>query len=239
MTGTEAGSVVASYLLLRKAVGWIGTLLPIVLIVGDAAFTSAPLPVSLSDYYYTPMRNIFVGALCVLGVVLVLYDVGVLADRWITNVAGVGALGVAFLPGSPPVPHLSTTQEVVGYLHIFFASVAFLGLGATMWRFARADSDGPGTPAPSPSEANFYRISAGVMLGFVILSGVAVLVPISVQDVTLLLFDFEALAIIAFGISWLVKGRALQSLLSAPGIRLIRSLRQGARSAAASEELLR
>jgi hypothetical protein len=61
MARTEAGGVVASYLLLRKAVGWIGTLLPVVLIVGDAAFSSAPLPNSLSDYYYTPMRNILVG----------------------------------------------------------------------------------------------------------------------------------------------------------------------------------
>jgi len=237
MTGTEAGSIAASYLLLRKAIGWIGTLLPVVLIVGDAAFTSTPVPVSLSDYYYTPMRNIFVGALCVLGVFLVLYDVGVIADRWVTNVAGAGVLGVAFLPGSPEVPHLSTTQEVVGDLHVFFAAVAFLALSVTMWRFARADSGGPGAPAPSPGAAKFYRVSAGVMLGFVVLSGVAVLIPISVQHATLVLFDFEALAIITFGISWLVKGRALQSLLSAPGIRLIRSLLWDGRGAAAPGEL--
>ena len=69
-------------------------------IVGDAAFSSGPLPNSLSDYYYTPMRNILVGALCVLGVFLLLYDVSVRVDRWITNV-GTGVLGVAFLPGSP------------------------------------------------------------------------------------------------------------------------------------------
>jgi hypothetical protein len=61
-----------------------------VLIVGDAAFTSTPLPIDLSGYYYTPMRNILEGTLCVLGVFLVVYDVGVVADRWITNVAGVG-----------------------------------------------------------------------------------------------------------------------------------------------------
>jgi hypothetical protein len=47
------------------------------LVAGDAAFSSAPLPTSLSDYYYTPMRNIMVGSLCVLGVFLLIYDVGV------------------------------------------------------------------------------------------------------------------------------------------------------------------
>lgn len=54
----------------------------------------------------------------------------------------------------------------------------------------------------------------------------------------MLLFIFEALAIITFGISWLVKGRALQPLLGGPGITVIRSLlRQGARSPAAPGEL--
>lgn len=225
MTRTEAGSVVASYLLLRKGVGWIGTLLPVVLVVGDVAFTSAPLSDSLSDYYYTPMRNILVGSLCVLGVFLLLYDVGVLAARWITNVAGAGALGVAFFPGSPPVPHLSTTQQVVGDLHVFFAAVAFVALSVTMWRFARADSDGPDALAPSRGAAIFYRASAGVMLGFVAASGVAVVLPASLRNTTRLIFIFEALAIITFGISWLVKGNALQPLLSAPGIPLIRSQR--------------
>jgi hypothetical protein len=224
MTRTEAGSIVASYLLLRAAIGWIGTLLPVVLIVGDAAFSSAPLSDSLSDYYYTPMRNILVGSLCVLGVFLVAYDTGVRVDRWLTNVAGVGVLGVAFLPGSPEIPHLSTTQEVVGNLHVFFASVAFVALSAAIWRFARGDSDGPDAPAPSRGEATFYQVSSGVMLGFVILSGVAILLPASVKNSALLIFDFEALAIITFGISWLVKGRALQPLLSAPGIPLIRRI---------------
>lgn len=215
VTGTEARGVVASFLLLRNVIGWIGTLLPVVLVAGDAAFSSAPLPDSLSDYYYTPMRNVLVGALCVLGVFLVVYDVAVFADRWITNAAGAGVLGVAFLPGTPEIAHPSTTQQVVGDLHVFFAAVAFVALAVTMWRFAQAGSDGPGTPAPSPGAATFYRVSSAVMLGFVILSGVADLLPASVQEATLLLFIFEALAIITFGISWLVKGRALQPLLSA------------------------
>jgi hypothetical protein len=228
MTSTETGSMVGTFLLLRRAIGWIGTLLPIVVIVGDAAFCSGPLPNSLSDYYYTPMRNILVGALCVLGVFLLLYDVSVRVDRWITNAAGIGVLGVAFLPGSPPVPHLTTSQEVIGNLHVFFASIAFLGLAATMWRFAYAVSDGPEAPPPSPRGALFYRVSACVMLGFVILSGVAILLPLSIQNATLAIYDTEALAIFTFGISWLVKGRALQPLASAPAIARILGGRQDA-----------
>jgi hypothetical protein len=232
VTSTEPGSMVGSFLLLRKAIGWIGTLLPIVVIAGDAAFSSGQLPNSLSDYYYTPMRNILVGALCVLGVFLLLYDVSVRFDRWITNAAGIGVLGVAFLPGSPPVPHLTTSQEVIGNLHVFFASIAFLGLAATMWRFAYAVSDGPGAPPPSPRACVFYKVSACVMLGFVLLSGVAILLPLSIQNSTLAIYDTEAVAIFTFGISWLVKGRALQPLASAPVVARFLGERQGAGTAA-------
>ena len=232
MTSTETGSMVGTFLLLRKAIGWIGTLLPIVVIVGDAAFSAGPLPNSLSDYYYTPMRNILVGALCVLGVFLLLYDVSVRVDRWITNAAGIGVLGVAFLPGSPPVPHLTTSQEVIGNLHVFFASIAFLGLAATMWRFGYAVSDGPDAPPPSPRGSVFYRASACVMLGFVLLSGVAILLPLSIQNSTLAIYDTEAVAIFTFGISWLVKGKALEPLANAPAIARILGERPGAARAA-------
>jgi hypothetical protein len=234
MTSTETGSMVGTFLLLRRAIGWIGTLLPIVVIVGDAAFSSGPLPNSLSDYYYTPMRNILVGALCVLGVFLLLYDVSVRVDRWITNAAGIGVLGVAFLPGSPPVAHLTTSQEVIGNLHVFFAAIAFVGLSATMWRFAYAVSDGPDAAPPSARGAVFYRVSACVMLGFVILSGVAILLPLSVQNATLAIYDTEALAIFTFGICWLVKGRALQPLARAPAIaRMLGERRDSGRTAGA------
>jgi hypothetical protein len=234
MTSTETGSMVGTFLLLRKAIGWIGTLLPIVVIVGQAAFCSGPLPNSLSDYYYTPMRNILVGALCVLGVFLLLYDVSVRVDRWITNAAGIGVLGVAFLPGSPPVPHLTTSEEVIGNLHVFFASIAFLGLAATMWRFAYAVSDGPDASPPSPRASVFYRVSACVMLGFVLLSGVAILLPLSIQNSTLAIYDTEAVAIFTFGISWLVKGRALEPLASAPAVARILGDRPGVGRAASA-----
>jgi hypothetical protein len=234
MTSTETGSMVGTFVLLRRAIGWIGTLLPIVVIVGDAAFSSGPLPNSLSDYYYTPMRNILVGSLCVLGVFLLLYDVSVRVDRWITNAAGIGVLGVALLPGSPPVPHLTTSQEVIGNLHVFFASIAFLGLAATMWRFAYAVSDGPQAPPPSPRGALFYRVSACVMLGLVILSGVAILLPLSIQNAVLAIYDTEALAIFTFGICWLLKGRALEPLASAPAIARILGARRGPGRAASA-----
>lgn len=53
---------------MRKAVGWIGTLLPVVLITGNVILFTASLPGSMSGYYYTHMGDVFVGALCAIGV---------------------------------------------------------------------------------------------------------------------------------------------------------------------------
>lgn len=235
----EAGGVVASYLLLRKAIGWIGTLLPIVLVAGDAAFGSGPLPNSISGYYYTPMRNVLIGTLCVFGVFLVIYDVGVFSHRWFTNLAGAGVLGVAFIPGSPAITNLTTTQEIVGDVHVFFAGLAFVGFLLTTWCFAWADSDGPGAQAPSHGAVIFYRACAGVMLVFEIASGVANFLSLSVQNSTFVLFISEALVIITFGVSWLVKGGALQPLLSTPGTPVSESPHQAAGTAATPGKLPR
>jgi hypothetical protein len=60
----ERNQLIISYMFLRQAVGWIGTLLPIGLLVGNAISSTTPRPDSMSGYYYTDMRNIFVGALC-------------------------------------------------------------------------------------------------------------------------------------------------------------------------------
>ena len=72
--------LVMSYLTLRKCVGGIGGLLPFVLLVGNELIGYGTEP-SMSAYYYTPMRNIWIGALCVLGVFLIAYDGWDLPDK--------------------------------------------------------------------------------------------------------------------------------------------------------------
>lgn len=147
----ERNELIISYMFLRKTVGWIGTLLPIVLIAGNMIFFTSPRPYSMSGYYYTGMRNVFVGALCALGVFLVAYAGYDKVDRWITNIAGLCAIGVAFFPtkpsvcaahtrtcAAPSVTHLSAGQQAVGVIHLGFAAVTFVALGLMALRFAKS-----------------------------------------------------------------------------------------------------
>lgn len=147
----EKNELIISYMFLRKTVGWIGTLLPVVLIAGNVIFFTRALPGSMSGYYYTHMRNVFVGALCALGVFLVAYAGYDEVDRWITNIAGLCAIGVALFPTKPAVcaadartcalpsvRHLSASQQAVGDIHLFFAAVTFIALGLMALRFAKS-----------------------------------------------------------------------------------------------------
>ncbi len=63
-------SLVLSYLTLRKAVGIIGCALPFVLVIGTAVLQGSGIQASISGYYYTDMRNVFVGSLCAIGIFL-------------------------------------------------------------------------------------------------------------------------------------------------------------------------
>jgi hypothetical protein len=237
-------------MLLRQVVGWIGTLLPIVLIVGNAISSTTPRPDSMSGYYYTDMRNIFVGALCALGVFLVAYDGYDDVDRWVTNIAGGGAIGVALCPTKPAVcaagttacpassvARLSTSQQVVGDIHLFFAAVTFVALGLMALRFAKAgetppgqgtlatlgDALGFGKPVGSQSgeyhgDDPVYHASGITILSCVILAALSNLLPASVNAHWPLLFIFEAVAVFAFGVSWFTKGRTMQAVQSRLGI---------------------
>lgn len=230
---------------LRQIVGWIGTLLPIVLLVGVAISSTESRPDSMSGYYYTDMRNIFVGALCALGVFLGAYDGYDDVDRWITNIAGLCAIGVAFCPTKPAVcaagtracpassvTQLSTSQQVVGDIHLFFAAATFIMLGLMALRFAKGGKTPPGQslwgqiryglgfgkpnagdqPQRYRGENFIYHASGITIVSCVILAALSNLLPASVNAHWPLLFIFEAVAVFAFGFSWFVKGRTMEGI---------------------------
>jgi hypothetical protein len=205
----EGDGLIISYMVLRRAVGWIGTLLPVVLVVGNALFYTSQ-PDSMSGYYYTHMRNIFVGTLCAQGVFLWAYRGHSDADNRITNVAGVASILVALFPTKPAVPHLSTSQEVVGTLHLIFAAVTFIALAWMAWRFAGAD----GEPRHYRRENRVYRASSIMILTCIALVPVSDQLPASVKAQVPFVLILESIAVFAFGVSWFVKGQAIQATLA-------------------------
>ena len=216
-SGPENSILVISYLGLRKAIGILGVALPFVLPLGQVVLhalgiqSSLHEPVienSVSSYYYTDMRNIFVGSMCAIGVFLMSYT-GYDGDEIPGRLASLFAIGVALFPTSP-LPLSTPDQKLIGGVHLTFAALLFLTLAYfSLCLFTRTDPKK--TPTPRKLQRNrIYRISGYIILACIALIVVAALPPIKAMVEQLApRFWLEAIATVAFGVSWLTKGEAI------------------------------
>jgi hypothetical protein len=196
-----------SYMTLRKAVGYVGIMLPFVLAAGNWLIFSGGLQQSVSDYFYTGMRGVLVGGLCVIGAFLLAHRGD---DRWdslVTNAAGIGAVGVALCPTPPS--HPSFQAAIAGYCHFAFGVVMFSALAViALWLFRKADPDHRRSRLGQLRD-RVYLTCGIVMVASLALTGIASL-PLATGLSRLdPVFWLETAAIAAFGVSWLVKGQAI------------------------------
>lgn len=194
------------YLFLRRGVGVIGIGLPVVLVLGNAVLFGGGLPSSLSGYYFTGMRDVHVGGMCAVGVFLVTYRYAWL-DTVVGVAAGVSAIGLALLPTTPADP--STTERLVGIAHLVFAAVFFLALAFfCLFLFTRTDPAIPAT-ARKLARNRVYRVCGVLMLVCLALIVVTQLLLGGVLAGLRPALWLEAVAAIAFGVAWLVKGETV------------------------------
>ena len=195
-----------SYLLTRLVVGAIGICLPFLLWVVDAlVLRGGPTTRdSLSDYYHSGARDLFVGALCVIGCLLLTYLAAQPRtwDYWLSTVAGVAVLGVASLP---------TGDDTVGVVHFVCAGVFILSLAALCFVFAARDRRYGGHP-------RLHRACGIAILAAVAWVLLGTVVDLSIGWLTSVYLG-EVVSVWAFGLSWLVKGADLLHLTPASARR--------------------
>jgi hypothetical protein len=207
-----------TYRRIRRAIGYLGITLPLLLVgLSFISFFNTPVQPSISDYYYTNLREIFTGTLCATGLFLICYkghkNPSILKnDNLLTNISGIMALGVALIPTNPEdirakiYTIIPSTAKWIGYLHYSFAAIFFLILALLAINvFTIGQENETRAPKSILNENNIYRVC-----GYLILVAI-LLVPVSEQlkwfrYSTLI---FEAVALFAFGTAWLIKGRAL------------------------------
>jgi len=199
-----------SYLLIRIAVGAIGVLLPFVLWAVDVLVLRGSITVrgSLSAYYHSGARDLFVGALCVTGCLLLTYLAAQRRtwDYWLSTVAGAAVLGVALLPTNrpdfypgPPTPLQARWGEhTVAALHFTCAGVFILSMAGLCFVFAARDRRYGGRP-------RLHRACGGLILAAVAWAALGFVVDVDVGWLTSV-YLAEVVAVWSFGVSWLVKG---------------------------------
>ena len=202
-------SLVLSYLSLRKAVGIIGFALPFVLAFGKILLQGPGIQRSISSYYYTDMRNVFVGSLCAIGIFFMTcrgYD---LKDRIAGYFACVFAIGVALFPTTPDTDATSR-DKLLGALHLSFAALLFLTLAYfSLKQFTQTDRDK--IPTRRKLQRNtVYRVCGYTILASIFLMVVTALPPVKTLVAWLTpLFWLESVAVVAFGVAWLTKGETI------------------------------
>ena len=201
-------SLVISYVSLRKALGWLGLLLPFILSLGALWFFDTGLRETVSDYYHTGMRDVFVAILFAIGVFLYCYKGYERKDDWAGNLAGLAAMCVAFFPTKPdlePTPR----DELIGVIHLVSAAVFFITIAyISLFLFTLTDK------TKAPTKRKLLRNQVYRLCGLTILASIALVAAYKMWiDPTLSglkpVFWLEAIAVMAFGVSWLVKGEAL------------------------------
>lgn len=194
---------VHSYLALRKAVGWIGILLPFVLVVGHLVlFDGGSVLTNMSVYYHTGMRDVFVGALCAIALFLFFYKG---YDRWdniSADLAGVFALGVAFFPTVEDGP-----WDWIAWVH-FISAACFLVILAliSIFLFTRSEN----CPTEMKKKRNLVYLACGiVMLAALASIEIFFLFFGGINSDSRFVLIAETVTLVAFGISWLTKGGTL------------------------------
>ena len=209
---------IVSYLTIRKAVGIIGISLPIVLLAGSFIISDcSEVQGSISKYYHTVMRNVFVGALCAVALFLWTYKgyrrdakdhKYMIPDNPAGNLAALFALGVAFFPTYIGSDDLTSCirqvydHKVIGTLHLIWAFLFFLSLAYfSIILF---------TKGKNKSANRFYKICGYTILGSITLIIIYLYI---LNDIFPQLrkinpvFWLETFALWAFGVSWLTKGK--------------------------------
>ena len=201
----------------RQLIGYVGLALPILLIVITWLRRDHPDQPwrwhgSISAYYYTGAVAAFVGLLVALALFLFAYrgykNKYQLIDRLAATIAGLAALGVAFFPTTAPDGFTAAAWWTArtGVLHYVSAVVLFAMFAVfSLWLF-RLTGTGDQPPADKHRRNLVYLACGIAIVASIAWAGVAgmnkksILVP-------------ESIALVAFAVSWLVKGRAVKSIV--------------------------
>jgi len=196
---------IISYIRLRVLIGATGILLPFLVVLGKwITDKSFHLEFSISDYYDNGAGgDILVGVLFVLGFFLMTYKGPKPIDNKIANLGCIAALGVALFP---------TTFCVkcwVHYLHFVFALTLFSTFIIFSLVLFRKTHPNKRMSQNKKSRNRIYLICGIVMILCIVAIAISMIfLEESITQKYKLVYVFESIALISFGISWITKSES-------------------------------
>jgi hypothetical protein len=207
--------LVISYLRLRQALGYFAVAMPFVLALGAWLIERIPWADSVSAYYYTSMRDVFVGGMFAIGVFLVCYRGYDKVDNWLTNAAGASAAAIGLFPMETHYskvlierhrdiagPNCYVPPWLPGY-H-FAAAATFFALVSCLVLFRFTRTDQMVMTVRKRARNRVYLVCGFIMVGCLVWIGL-----LKWRAPTAAIVIPETGAIVAFAIAWLTKGEAI------------------------------
>jgi len=205
ITPSAKDATTLTYLTLRKAVGAIALLLPFAMAIPWWLLRDHALQTSISDYYYTGMRNLFVGSLCAIAMFLLCCRGFDRKDEVAGMLSALCALGVALFPTTPAAP--SAFQREVGRAHYAFAALLFLTLAYFCLVLFKMTAANRILTRKKLQRNNVYTVCGYVILGSLLAIAATKIFELKYSIVGLgPVFCFESTSLLAFGTAWLTKG---------------------------------
>lgn len=228
----STNQLVISYRMLQRLMGVMGLALPLSLLL----FTwveGRPLEASISDFYYTKMGGVLIGILCSVGTFLFCYNgfpeggARLWSDRTFATAAGVFAVGVALFPVHRDglIPPASFADPIAGdTATVFFSAVrhpdAFHYIAAGLFFlciFIFTTFFFPKGEVGMTKRKIIYYLCGAVMaaailrmLPYALASGDGA--AITARFGPHFLFIWESVAVLAFSVAWLAKGKIDQPI---------------------------
>src|SRR5690348_15416388 len=210
-----------TYFAERRAAGYIGIFLPVIVVLYDRIRMSC-VPTSISASYHTDARNVFVGSLCAVGVFLIC-SIGYKDDKWWSVLAGSLAVIVAFCPtdvdsrctvDGPSDPSWTPVIHGIAACALFLVFTYFC-----LVLFTRTQTTGSGKPRrllKGLPTMKRYRNLVYIVCGCIMLAAIVIFASFAAAhklwktpEPTYLVLAVEWVCLWAFGIAWLVKGQQL------------------------------
>lgn len=203
--------VMMSHMTLRKLLGFLGFLLPVILIAGMVFKNEAPIiQPSISDYYHTGMRDVFVIVVASFGLFLFTYKGYKAKSFWtndslFTNAAGVFAILVALCPTNAT----PTCEVYTCYVHFTAATLFFTILAYISYFIFTLSNKPPAERTPQKRIRNRVFRICGITMALCIVALILYFAFFKQVWPGVTVFIFETVALWAFGFSWLTKGEAI------------------------------
>jgi hypothetical protein len=189
----------STYFTLRSTLMTLAVALPLMLAVGGAVFGSLSLQTSVSAYYHAghgALRDIFVGSLAAVAMLLFVYKGFSDFENWALNLAAAALTVVALVPDN----RSTALSAALPWLH-GAAAIAFFTCLVYVAYFRSADTLSLLPDSDRTRLRRFYKTLGGLMAGLVV--GAAMLAWVARPGS--FVFFVEAGAVWAFAAYWYFK----------------------------------